>query len=36
MKVGVVETVQKMFECRADRWDESVKIGIMVPLLLVW
>ena len=31
-KVGVVEIVQRRFECRADRWDDSVKVRIMVPL----
>jgi hypothetical protein len=28
----VIEVVQSMFECRADRWDESLKVGVMVPL----
>ena len=32
VKSGVVEMVQRMFECRADRWEESVKVGIMVQL----
>ena len=32
VKVVVIEMVQKMFECRADRWEESVKVGIVVPL----
>ena len=31
-KFGVVEMVQRMYECRADRWEESVKVGITVPL----
>ena len=32
VKAGVVEMVQRIFECRADRCDESVKVEIMVPL----
>ena len=28
----VIEIVQMMFEERADRWDESLKVGVMVPL----
>ena len=27
------EMVQKMFQCRADSWVESVKVGIMVHCL---
>jgi len=32
MKERVIRMVQMMFETRADRWEESVKVGIMVPL----
>ena len=28
----VIEIVQKMFEVRANEWDELVKVGAMVPL----
>ena len=28
----VIEIVQKMFEVRANEWDELVKVGTMVPL----
>ena len=28
VKAGVVEMVHRMRECRADRWDESVKLGL--------
>ena len=24
--------MQRIFECRVERWDESVKVRIMVPL----
>ena len=29
----VIEIVQRMFEVRANEWDELVKVGTMVPLL---
>ena len=28
----VIEIVQRMFEVRANEWDELVKVGVMVPL----
>lgn len=32
VKGKVIEIVRKMFECRADKWEESAKVGLMVPL----
>ena len=32
VKADVVEIVQKMFEYRVDRWEENVKVGIMISL----
>ena len=31
-KAEVIEIVQRMFEVRANEWDELVKVGAMVPL----
>ena len=28
----MIEIVQRMFEVRANEWDELVKVGAMVPL----
>lgn len=32
VKERVIEMVREMFDKRADRWDESLKVGLMVPL----
>ena len=32
----MIEIVQRMFEVRANEWDELVKVGPMVPLHKNW